>query len=429
MSTYENTLISWASTGQRSGLNSNREIDAKIRDDLQLIGTQIFFRHGARTPLHLLPGLEEVSYSKEHIQGYPSSKWDIKLVTKLGNDIVSKDKISSANDVIGDRIRHLKSTSGDKVVTGQLTAIGEKQLHNLGKSIRKEIIKEDNSGLIPMVYDPKIVYCRSTYMDRTIASARSFLAGLFSSTKHNDEIQAKGPFEIEVHHFPDEDMFPNTHAFPILKKCVSAVQLYSSLHDEHDLKKARQALINHIGVKDYNHGIVELYDDIVSRQAHNFSIPEDYINLTKDFEILSAREFISMATSIGFDVFIRATCGPLLYLMKENFDSIKKNYLEEKQTNMNKSYKKFFVYSGHDTTVIPLAMALEIFDMRWPKYASYILMKYFVSKTNPEETYVSVNYADEPQILSNCDSYYCPYSVFVKNLENRFEKPKALMNN
>ncbi len=49
-----------------------------------------------------------MSYSKEHIESYPLSKWDIKLITKLGNEIVSKDKISSANDVIGDRIRSLK---------------------------------------------------------------------------------------------------------------------------------------------------------------------------------------------------------------------------------------------------------------------------------------------------------------------------------
>jgi len=179
-------------------------------------------------------------------------------------------------------------------------------------------------------------------------------------------------------------------------------------------------------VKNYSHGIVELYDDIVSRQAHHFSIPEDFLQLTEDFESMSAREFVSMATSIGFDVFIRSTCGPLLYLMKENFNSIAQNYIAEKENNIKKPYQKLFVYSGHDTTLIPLAMALEIFNMRWPDYAAYILMKYYISKTNPNETFVAVNYAGELQILPNCDSYYCPYSTFVKNLENRFEKPKIV---
>lgn len=41
-------------------------------------------------------------------------------------------------------------------------------------------------------------------------------------------------------------------------------------------------------------------------------------------------------TSIDFDVSIRATCGPLLYLMRENFNSIAKNYLAEKETNSQK---------------------------------------------------------------------------------------------
>lgn len=71
-----------------------------------------------------------------------------------------------------------------------------------------------------------LLSCRSTYMNRTLASARSFLAGLFSA---ENQVQAKGkrscstspvdfftrsilvsgPFEIEVHHFPDEDMVGN----------------------------------------------------------------------------------------------------------------------------------------------------------------------------------------------------------------------------
>ena len=57
---YEQSLIAWAETGQH--LN-NRKMSAKnirIRNHLQLIGAQIFFRHGARTPLKLLPTLEEV---------------------------------------------------------------------------------------------------------------------------------------------------------------------------------------------------------------------------------------------------------------------------------------------------------------------------------------------------------------------------------
>ncbi|CAF4754377.1 unnamed protein product, partial [Rotaria sp. Silwood2] len=266
--------------------------------------------------------------------------------------------------------------------------------------------------------------CRSTYMDRTIASARSFLAGLFSSVKTDNKIQTNGPFEIEVQHFPDEDLFPNPNIYPILENCHSVKSLYTSLNDDHELKKARQALINRIGVTEYPHGIIELYDDIVSRQAHNFPVPQDILELAKDFEIMSAREYVYRATNIGYDLFIRSSCGPILYLIRENFDSILKNYLEEENNNIKKPYHKFFIYSGHDSTLIPLAMAFEIFDMQWPKYASHILIKYFISKINPNETYVVVIFDGEPQILPDCQDYYCSYSTFLKNLQNRFDKPK-----
>ncbi len=33
--------------------------------------------------------------------------------------------------------------------------------------------------------------------------------------------------------------------------------------------------------------------------------------------------------------------------------------------------------------------------MHWPQYAAYILIQYYISKTNPNETYVTVNFAGE----------------------------------
>ncbi len=59
---YEDFLTSWANTGQRLKNEKLSMKNIKTRNDLQLIGAQIFFRHGARTPLHLLPSLEEVFY-------------------------------------------------------------------------------------------------------------------------------------------------------------------------------------------------------------------------------------------------------------------------------------------------------------------------------------------------------------------------------
>ena len=57
---YEDSLINWAKTGRSPDKKSSEAEKVQDRDDLILIGALIIFRHGARTPLHLLPNLEEV---------------------------------------------------------------------------------------------------------------------------------------------------------------------------------------------------------------------------------------------------------------------------------------------------------------------------------------------------------------------------------
>lgn len=59
MNNYEESLISWAHNGHNIK-QKPLKTEKYHRDDLKLIGAQIIFRHGARTPLHLLPNLAQV---------------------------------------------------------------------------------------------------------------------------------------------------------------------------------------------------------------------------------------------------------------------------------------------------------------------------------------------------------------------------------
>jgi len=115
MSTYENTLTSWALTGQRLDDKQTKSFEMKIRDDLQLIGAQIYFRHGARTPLILLPGLEEVD-EQEFFYGqesggtivlsalektlqivrdrYPTNEWNVYIGQASDGDCFGSDGFS-----------------------------------------------------------------------------------------------------------------------------------------------------------------------------------------------------------------------------------------------------------------------------------------------------------------------------------------------
>ena len=49
----------------------------------------------------------------------------------------------------------------------------------------------------------------------------------------------------------------------------------------------------------------------------------------------------------------------------------------------------------HPPSSPSLDLLCQIFDMRWPTYASHLLMKFYVSKSDPNQTFVTVDYAGE----------------------------------
>jgi hypothetical protein len=226
------------------------------RENLKLIGAQIFFRHGARTPFHLLPNLDEVIYDKElHLNHYKPADCEIKLILK------DKEKTISERAFIGEH--NIQKLNEGLAYSGQLTSIGEKQIYELGKKIHEDLIIKEN--FLPKIYDPSLVYTRSTYIDRTIDSARCFLAGLFSN--ENGKIETNNSFEIEIHSWINEILYPNPRIYPLLEKRLKPKVLYELLHDEHVLKKARKDFLDKINLSEYEHGVIELYDDIKSREG------------------------------------------------------------------------------------------------------------------------------------------------------------------
>ncbi|CAF3294283.1 unnamed protein product [Rotaria socialis] len=383
------------------------------RDKLKLIGAQIFFRHGARTPLNMLPNLDEVIYDKElHLDRYKPADYQIKMLLKDGEKTISEHAFIGKDNV--------RKLNGGIAYCGQLTAIGEKQVYDVGKKIRQNLIIKEK--LLPKIYDPHLIYARSTYIDRTIHSARCFLAGLFADDDNNQTIQANCPFEIEIHSWIHEILYPNPRIYPLLEKRLKPNQLHNLLDIEDELKKARKDFLDHINLIEYEHGFIELYDDIKSREAHGFPVPNRLKQLSMKFDEYSAQEYFLTGTheqsTLTKELFVKTTVGLMLNLIKENFDRLQNDLLTKKN---DETCYKFYVYATHDTSIASMKLAFDLFDMIWPSYASYILIKLYSSIDDPTQIFVHLTFDDKEQIIPWINDYFCPYNIFIDHLKNQID--------
>ncbi|CAB1337097.1 unnamed protein product [Coregonus sp. 'balchen'] len=73
--------------------------------------------------------------------------------------------------------------------------------------------------------------------------------------------------------------------------------------------------------------------------------------------------------------------------------------------------------SAHYTTLIPCLMALGVFDMRWPPYATDITLELHQHRQT-KEAFVKVSYIGKDQLIPGCSGVYCPLQEFKQAFSN-----------
>ncbi|KAF9131987.1 Acid phosphatase-like protein 2 [Mortierella sp. 14UC] len=94
---------------------------------------------------------------------------------------------------------------------------------------------------------------------------------------------------------------------------------------------------------------------------------------------------------------------------------VRKNIVQAKERV--KGQAVFSLYSGHDTTLMPLLGVLDSLDMRWPPYLSNILIELW--ETPSSESYIRVIYNSRIVTTTTnwCDLSWCPLQTFIDHLE------------
>ena len=243
---------------------------------------------------------------------------------------------------------------------GQLTRVGKIQLVDLGKRFRSVYV--DKLKFLDEIYLQKDVHIRSTDISRAVSSVQHFILGLYSNRQR--PWNADGIVQINILPLTSENMYPRSSAckrFAELRSHLKTTDVYTKVVEDFGplKRKFAEALNCDADALPSIHGI---YDELVARQANCLKIPKQVSpEMMKELEMFTIRYF-----------FGRYLSSP--ELIRLGIGAFVSDFVTGIEDSVNgKSDRKLTVFSGHDTTVALLLMALGGFDYTWPHYGCTVV--------------------------------------------------------
>lgn len=295
---------------------------------------------------------------------------------------------------------------------GELTPLGMNEQYLLGKSLRQRFV--DQYQLLPTRYRPGDVYVHATDVNRTILSAQSLLIGLYPPGTGPDLADGKpalpGALQpIPIQTFP-ESQDPIINGFgahlqefmELQKTLVFTDEAWKKLTSSGSGSFGRWSRI--FGRKIDN--LVDLMpvgDDLNVRMVHGVKLPE---GITKS----QAEEILGIYSQAMALAFKPRAIGRLLA----------KDFMTEVLTDLQKAVDgappyKFMLYSGHDTTILPVMSALGVPLETEPGYASNLS---FELLKDGKDFSVRVRYNGKDVILpDNGGKNTCTFENFKQRVQ------------
>ncbi|XP_077335927.1 lysophosphatidic acid phosphatase type 6 [Lithobates pipiens] len=356
-----------------------------VSPDYELKLVQVVFRHGARTPLKPIPHNQQVEWSPTLLEAPEHTQFNYTVT-----DLEGGPRPPSPFE---ERYRSHKLKGG--TFPGQLTTIGMQQMFSLGVRLRKTYM-EEQSFLSP-IFNPSEVYVRSTNIVRNLESTRCLLAGLYQQKQ-------EGPVTIVTDEASSEILYPNYQGCHELKhrtsSRISDANNQPGMKDE--LKKLQQDLnIDNKEEVDF----FLLLDNLLAEQVHGFPFSLKYKSHLQKTE-QRALNIVSYMVGPNNREVLKLMVGPFLYILQRNMLAVTRN------TPPAIPSRKLFLYAAHDVTLIPLLMALGIFDQKWPPYAADLTLELYQHRSS-KAWFARLNYNGQEQVVKGCRAGLCPLEDFL----------------
>ncbi|XP_032463827.1 lysophosphatidic acid phosphatase type 6 [Phocoena sinus] len=371
---------------QRRGADDQNSVDRSL---LELKMVQVVFRHGARSPLKALPREEQqVEWKPQLLEVPPQTRLDY-TVTNLAGGPKPHSPFDS---------QYHETTLKGGMFAGQLTKVGMQQMFALGERLRKNYV-EDIPFLSP-TFNPLEVFIRSTNIYRNLESTRCLLAGLF-------QCQKEGPIIIHTDEASSEVLYPNYQNCQRLRERTRGRRQAASLQPgiSEDLKKVKEGM--GIAGSDGVDFLI-LLDNMAAEQVH--SLPS--CPTLKRFAWMIEQRAVDTALYIlqrEDRESLQMAVGQFLHILESNLLKV-----VDPATPPGKT-RKLYLYAAHDVTLMPLLMALGIFDHKWPPFAVDLTMELYQHRES-KEWFVQLYYRGEEQVPEGCPDRLCPLDKFLNTM-------------
>jgi hypothetical protein len=311
----------------------------------------------------------------------------------------------------------------------ELTPVGAAQHVLNGMLMNERYI--DNWGLFTVNDYINSVFVRSTAFSRTFQSSLAFMYGLLGNVLNVRNLNV----ELGVNNclcFETQGSLPCS--CPAIEPLIDTMAAtFRQLYPEVMGKKETIQIINHFAdvfgisfssVPKVSH----LMDMSMVHVCHKAPLPgTELAQCVAPWAVADIYNVIKengqrQTKNPTFQTIAKLKCLPLL-------DEIKTRMIRQKDQAVS---QKFVLYSGHDSSIDSMAIALNFSQGHWPPYASRIIIELYSSKQtsmlfvriiyNGKDVTDKMEFCQNHIVTAGSGQYLCPFSILSEYIDNTILK-------